>query len=193
KYRLDVGLEGVPEDINEASKLKMELCDYFTVTKKEDRSLYSVSSLLAAIWAIKRFYNSNLSEKGYSETNGSDSLSIEEIQQILQHEATSKDTPDGLLNRVFFYNAIFIALQSDEHYTLMANHFQKRKNGGFDVFIYKSKTNQHGLKNLGSADKISISTENLEIIANYEKYFLKRLIDADPKFYLQPIDTKSAS
>ncbi|CAG8779205.1 2260_t:CDS:2, partial [Racocetra fulgida] len=220
KYRLDIGLEGVPEDINETSKLEMELCDYFTVAEKEDGSSYSVSSLLAAIQAINRFYNSStskikpvnlcdwqafpnlweildgkikdLSEKGYSETNGSDLLSIEEIQQILQHEATLKDTLNGLLNWVFFYNAIFLALRGGEHYTLMANHFQKRKDGGFNVFIYKSKTNQRGLKNLDSADKISIPTENSEIIANYKKYFLNRPIDANPEFYLQPIDTKSA-
>ncbi|KAF0541173.1 zinc finger mym-type protein 2-like [Gigaspora margarita] len=41
-------------------------------------------------------------------------------------------------------------------------------------------------------NKILIPANNPKIIADYEKYFSKRPVDADPGFYLYPIDTKSA-
>ncbi|CAG8550641.1 733_t:CDS:2, partial [Gigaspora rosea] len=185
EYRLDVELEGAPEDIDDTSN---------------DGSEYTVSSLLSAVRVINRFYNSKISkvkpvdlcnkkafsslweildgktrdltEKDYGKTNGSDSLSFEKIQYILKHEATSRNTPSGLLNRVFFYNAI---LFGGEHYTMMVNHFKKRKDG-FDVFIYKSKTNQHGLNNLGSANKILIPANNPE--DGVQKSALSNLMNA---------------
>ncbi|CAG8809354.1 2104_t:CDS:2, partial [Cetraspora pellucida] len=220
QYRSDVGSDNAPEDIDNVQELEVQLCEFFAVAEKGDGSPYSVNSLLAAIRAINRFYNSSVSkikpvnlcdrqafpdlceildgktkdlaEKGYGETHGSDSLSFEEIQSILQHEATSRNTPEGLLYRIFLYNAIFLALRGGEHYTLMLKNFQKRKDGGFDVYIYKSKTNQRGLDNLGAADKISIPVDNSVIIEDYEKYFSKRPVNADPGFYLHPIGTKSA-
>ncbi|KAF0509126.1 zinc finger mym-type protein 2-like [Gigaspora margarita] len=171
---VDVRLEGVPEDIDDISKLEIQLCEYFTVAKKSDRSEYTVLSLLSTVRAINRFYNSNvskvkpvnlydkkvfsslweildrktrdLSEKSYGETNGSDSLSLR--------------------------NSI--------------------KDSGFDIFIYKSKPNQCRLNNLGSADKTLIPANNPKVIADYEKYFSKWPVDADSGFYLHSIDTKSA-
>ncbi|KAF0518632.1 zinc finger mym-type protein 2-like [Gigaspora margarita] len=62
EYRSDVGLEGAPEDIDDTSKLETQLCEYFTVAKKSDGSEYTVSSLLSAVRAINRFYNSNFSK-----------------------------------------------------------------------------------------------------------------------------------
>ncbi|CAG8750991.1 1268_t:CDS:2, partial [Racocetra persica] len=68
----------------------------------------------------------------------------------------------------------YTSLRGGKHYTMMVNQFHKRKDNSFDVFIYKSKTNQHGLNNLGSANKILIPADNPKIIANYEKYFSKQ-------------------
>ncbi|CAG8832208.1 11379_t:CDS:2, partial [Gigaspora margarita] len=56
KYRSDVELEGVAEEVDNANELEVQLCEYFTVAEKGDGSPYSVSSLLAAIRAINRFY-----------------------------------------------------------------------------------------------------------------------------------------
>ncbi|KAF0495077.1 zinc finger mym-type protein 2-like [Gigaspora margarita] len=178
---LHIGLEGAPEDIDNTSKLETQLCEYFTMAKKSDKSEYTISSLLSAVRAINRFYNSNISK-----------VKPVNLCNKKAFSATSRDTTSGLLNRVFFYNAIFLALYGGEHYTIMVNHFKKRKNGSFDVFIYKSKTNQRGLNNFGSADKILIPADNPEVIADYEKYFSKWPVDADPGFYLHPINTKSA-
>ncbi|CAG8840077.1 14464_t:CDS:1, partial [Gigaspora margarita] len=113
---------GATEEVDKANELEVQLYEYFTVAEKGDGSPYSVSSLLAAIRAISRFYNltvskvrpvnlcdrqafpdlwavldsktKDLSEKGYSKTNGSDALTFEEIRTILSHEATSRDTPN---------------------------------------------------------------------------------------------------
>ncbi|CAG8778338.1 15537_t:CDS:1, partial [Dentiscutata heterogama] len=62
EYCLDIGLEGAPEDINDTSKLETQLCEYFIMAKKNDGSEYIVLSLLSAIRAINRFYNSNISK-----------------------------------------------------------------------------------------------------------------------------------
>ncbi|CAG8834600.1 30469_t:CDS:2, partial [Gigaspora margarita] len=114
KYHSDVGLEGAAEEVDNANKLEVQLCEYFTIAEKGDGSPYSVLSLLAAIKAINRFYNlivskvrpinlcdrqafpdlwtvlnsktKDLSEKGYSETNRSDGLTFEEIRTILNYE-----------------------------------------------------------------------------------------------------------
>ncbi|RIB00534.1 hypothetical protein C2G38_2233960, partial [Gigaspora rosea] len=140
---------GAAEKIVNVTELEVQLYEYFTVAKKEDGSPYSVSLLLAAIRAINS-KTKDLFEKRYGEMNRSDALTFEEIRTILSHEATSRDTSNGLL-----YSC--------------------------------------GLYNLGSANKISISAKNADIIADYEKYFSKRPVDANSEFYLYPIGTKAAS
>ncbi|CAG8763873.1 8061_t:CDS:2, partial [Racocetra persica] len=139
-------------DIDNIQELEVQLCEFFAVAEKDDGSLYLVNSLLAAIQAINRFYNSNISK-------------IKPVNLLI-----SRDTPEGLLYQVF----------------------KKRKEEGFNVYIYKSKTNQHGLDNLGTADKISIPANNSIIIENYEKYFLKKPVNTNSEFYLHLLGTKSA-
>ncbi|CAG8798768.1 12619_t:CDS:2, partial [Dentiscutata erythropus] len=59
--------------------------------------------------------------------------------------------------------------------------------GGYDIVIYKFKTNQCGINNPGQADRISIP--NLEYINNvYNKYFSKQFNNINLHFYLQAID-----
>ncbi len=42
----------------------------------------------------------------------------------------------------FSYNAIILGLRGGKHSLIKANNFKKHKDGGFDVHIYRSKTNQ---------------------------------------------------
>ncbi|KAF0433254.1 hypothetical protein F8M41_005108 [Gigaspora margarita] len=86
------------------------------MAKKSDGSEYTVSSLLSAVRAINRFYNSNISK----------------VKLV------------NLCDKKAFPN------------------------------------------------KILILVDNPEVIADYEKYFSKWPVDADPGFYLYSIDTKSA-
>lgn len=93
-------------------------------------------------------------------------------------------TPERLLRRVFFHNATILGLRDGEHSFITADDFKKRKDGGFDVYIYRSKTNQRGLNNHGQAD-ILVIPNHKEIIHDYESYFSRRPVLADPEFYLQ--------
>ncbi|CAG8745981.1 12452_t:CDS:2, partial [Cetraspora pellucida] len=102
-----------------------------------------------------------------------------------------EETPEDINNTSKLETQL--SLHNEKHYTMTANQFYKRKDSSFDVFIYKSKTNQHGLNNLSSANKILISANNPKIIADYKKSFSKRSVDADLEFYLHPIDIKFAS
>jgi hypothetical protein len=79
-------------------------------------------------------------------------------------------------------------LRGGEHFNLQLQNFiwRKDKYGGFDVIIYKSKTNQRGANNIESqGDKLYIP-EIPSIIEMYENYFTKRPTQADPHFYLKP-------
>ncbi|CAG8694461.1 5503_t:CDS:2, partial [Gigaspora rosea] len=139
-------------------------CKEYTLAKEN-----SVNSVLSAIAAFQCYITENsslkginirdkqqfptlntllngkfkwLSAKGKGETKGTESLTVDECLHILKHNCTSTDTPWGLFNRVFFFNALFFALRGGEHYFLEKDHFQKCQVGGYDIVIYKSKTNQ---------------------------------------------------
>ncbi|CAG8817700.1 3225_t:CDS:2, partial [Gigaspora rosea] len=114
-------------DISDPNQLKEKLCKYFTVCRKTNGDEYSVTSLQSAINALNWYFNDEtskikpidlnnkkahpdlwctlnrkiktLSASGYGETNGSDALTIDEVQRILSHPQTSKLNPKGLLNR----------------------------------------------------------------------------------------------
>ncbi|CAG8776006.1 14088_t:CDS:2, partial [Rhizophagus irregularis] len=70
----------------------------------------------------------------------------------------------------------------------MAEDFKKREDGGFNILIYRSKTNQRvEIGNHGKADKL-ILLNNPDIIGVYEKYLSYRPQVAEPNFYLQECD-----
>ncbi|CAG8794841.1 1179_t:CDS:2, partial [Gigaspora rosea] len=156
---------GAAEKIVNVTELEVQLYEYFTVAKKEDGSPYSVSLLLAAIRAINS-KTKDLFEKRYGEMNRSDALTFEEIRTILSHEATSRDTSNGLLYSVFVYNAIFLVLRGDEHYTLMADHFHKRKNGDYEKYFSKRPVDANSefyLYPIGTKAASDISTTDYEV------------------------------
>ncbi|GES99854.1 zinc finger MYM-type protein 2 [Rhizophagus clarus] len=98
-----------------------------------------------------------LSNNGKGETKGSDSLEVDEITQILNHKLLDGSTPERLLRRVFFINAIYLGLRGGEHTLLKATDFVKCEDDGYTVFIYCSKNNQRGFtENHGKADKLTL-------------------------------------
>jgi len=175
-------------------------------------SEYKAASVNAAIAAIKRYLDSNsvlgpidlynkdvvprfcaiadgklkaLAEMGNAETHGSDALEDYEISMILNHHLIDNSTPERLIRRLFIHNAILLGLRGGEHYSLKANWFKKRLDGGYDVTIYRSKTNQRGLNdNKGVADTLVIPNSP-QIIYDYDLYLSRRPMGADPEFYLQ--------
>ncbi|RIA92152.1 hypothetical protein C1645_821038 [Glomus cerebriforme] len=79
-------------------------------------------------------------------------------------------------------------LYGEEHFYLMAEDFKKREDGGYDVFIYRSKTNQRiEIGNCEKADKL-ILLNNPDIIEVYEKDLSYCPQLAQPNFYLQECD-----
>ena len=81
-----------------------------------------------------------------------------------------------------------MGLRGGEHHLLNAFSFKKRNDGGYDVIIYRSKTNQRGfISNKGKADHLILPNQ-LEIIYDYERYFAMWSENCDPNFYLQEFD-----
>ncbi|CAG8794164.1 24599_t:CDS:1, partial [Racocetra persica] len=131
-------LLGELSDISNPKQLEEELCKYFTICHKTNSDEYSVTFFQFAINALNWYFNGktsklkpiNLNDKKaysdlwhrlnrkikmlsaseYRELNGSDALTINEVQQILSHLQISRLNPKGLLNRVFFFNALCLDL-----------------------------------------------------------------------------------
>ncbi|RIA78930.1 hypothetical protein C1645_842043 [Glomus cerebriforme] len=121
------------------------------------------------LWQVFNGKVKNLANQELRECNGSDGFTEEELLKIIDHPAMS-------------------GLRGGEHFNLKSHSFVRRKDKykGFDIIIYKSKTNQHGANNIKSqVDKLYIS-EIPSIIEMYENYFAKWPIQADSHFYLQP-------
>ncbi|CAB4443730.1 unnamed protein product [Rhizophagus irregularis] len=186
------------EYVSSAQELDKQLATYIAEMKQKNGQQYSASSIRCAIAAIHRHLVKNsvitgldlhnqatfptfwevingkikfLSDLGLNDAKGADALTTDEISTILNHKILDGTTPERLLYRVYFYNAILLGIQ---------------------VYIYHSKTNQRGaFGSRGKADKILIPY-NEEIISYYEKYISLRPRDADPEFYLQEKDDEDA-
>jgi hypothetical protein len=180
--------------------------------KQKNGQQYSASSIRCAIAALHRHLTKNsvisginihdqatfptfwevtngkikfLSDLGLNDAKGADALTINEIQTILNHRTLDGTTPERLLYRIYIYNSFLLGIRGKEHCSLLLEDFVKKEDGGFTVYIYRSKTNQRGaFGGRGKADKILIPY-NEEIIQYYERYISLRPKDADPEFYLQ--------
>ncbi|GES75658.1 zinc finger MYM-type protein 2-like [Rhizophagus clarus] len=193
KFRTDVNYQGLIEEVDTKEELEDQLCRFVHAMRKKDGSEYHVSSVNSCMFAINRHLNNksvlskpinimdkdqyyklwqilngkvkSLVSQGRGERNGADGFTEDDLLQILDHPA-----------------------MGGEHFNLQLQNFIRRKDkyGGFDVIIYKSKTNQHGANNIESqGDKLYIP-EIPSIIEMYENYFTKRPTQADPHFYLKP-------
>ncbi|CAG8833899.1 33329_t:CDS:2, partial [Racocetra persica] len=187
-YRKDTNLPGELSDISNPKQLEEELCKYFTVCRKTNGDEYSVASLQYAINALNWYFNSEtsklklidlndkkahpdlwrilngkikmLSASGYRESNRSDTLTIDEVQQILSHSQISKHNPKGLLNRVFFFNVLCLGLRGGEHFLLELVSFKKKDTETFSI------------------------SPIFDIVESYNTYIAKRLPNANSQFYL---------
>ncbi|CAB4442330.1 unnamed protein product [Rhizophagus irregularis] len=145
-----------------------------------------------AFWEVTNGKLKFLSDLGLNDAKGADALSMDEISIILNHKTLDSTTPERLLYRIYFYNALLLGIRGKEHSVLLLEDFKKREDGGFTVYIYRSKTNQRGaFGSRGKADKILIPY-NEEIIQHYDKYISLRPKDADPEFYLQEMGEEDA-
>ncbi|CAG8842067.1 29044_t:CDS:2, partial [Racocetra persica] len=110
-YHKDTNLPGELSDISNPKQLEEELCKYFTVCCKTNGDEYSVVSLQSAINCTLNGKIKMLSSSGFGESNGFDALTIDEVQQILSHSQMSRLNPQGLPNRVFFFNVLCLGLR----------------------------------------------------------------------------------
>ncbi|GBC25868.2 hypothetical protein GLOIN_2v1478488 [Rhizophagus irregularis DAOM 181602=DAOM 197198] len=71
----------------------------------------------------------HVAEQGKANVQGADGLSVEECKKILYSPVLNIDTPTGLLKKVFFLNALFLALRgeyvSEDDYIIYNRWFQK--------------------------------------------------------------------
>ena len=199
--------------ISDISVLESQVAGFIATMKKKDGIEYKALSIRQAVDRINRYfmefsviYGINLrnrhqfpiltkvldgkmkvlQDKGFGEIKGSAALTQQNIADILSNSATSIFTPDTLIKRVFFHNALLLACRGGEHYQLQINQFNFHDDGGIDFQKFRSKNNQRGI--MGSiAQKISIladSPNSKGLCYDYQLYFEKRPSDSDANFYL---------
>ena len=196
-------------------ELDKQLAAYIAEMKQDNGQEYSASSIRCAVSALHRHLVKNsvitglnihdrsifptfwevingklkfLSDLELNDAKGADALTMNEISTILNHKLLDGSTPERLLYRIYFYNAILLGIRGKEHCSLLLEDFKVREDGGFTVYIYRSKTNQRGASgNRGKADKIIIPY-NDEIMEYYNRYISLRPKNANPEFYLQEME-----
>jgi hypothetical protein len=211
EFRSQVEYNDKLETISNLKQIENEVSNFIITMKTTTGKEYSQSSITSCINSLNRWFNEfsvakglnllnreqfpdlyliidgklkSLQDAGKGEIKKSDGLEYEEIQAMFASPVLSRETPQGLLKRIFLYNSILLGLRVGEHYKLKFHDFLPRhNNNGFDVLIYRSKTNQRGVGG-GSSEKLRIPY-NLSIQADYELYFSKRPAKARDNFYLQ--------
>ncbi|RGB36747.1 hypothetical protein C1646_782911 [Rhizophagus diaphanus] len=200
-FHLQVGYNDKLETIGSLKQIESEVSNFILTMKTTTGKEYSQSSITSCINALNGLNLINreqfpdlyiivdgkiksLQDAGKGETKKSDGLEYEEVQIMFASPILSRETPQGLLKRIFLYNSILLGLRIGEHYKLKFHDFLFRhNNNGFDVVISWSKTNQRGIGG-GSSEKLRISYHS-SIQADYELYFSKRPVKAKDNFYLQ--------
>ncbi|RIA84157.1 hypothetical protein C1645_429648 [Glomus cerebriforme] len=148
------------------------LCEFIVVIKTRDKKDYKANSLYGGICGINRFYQElfnnkepfnihedfefravcdtlhtriiELKEISNGKYNGADTLTDEEMIKIFDHPDISNETPSGLLRRVFLWVGCCTARRGSSYCNLMAEHFKKHDDGGFDIITIHDKTHQGG-------------------------------------------------
>ncbi|CAB4424878.1 unnamed protein product [Rhizophagus irregularis] len=218
KFCKEAGFIGKFDEIATEAELDQQLSEYIAAMRQQNGQEYSASSVRAAIAVIRRHLIDNsaikgvdvqqeslfpnlwkvfngkikyLSDFGLNEPKGSDALTVDEIIQILNHQKMDSSTPRRLLYRIFFYNAILLGLRGGEHSSLMVDDFKKKPDGGFNVWIFRSKANQRvNTNHRGKGEKL-ILPNNPILINDYDRYIDLRPINAEPNFYLQEFEEET--
>ncbi|CAJ0751883.1 11756_t:CDS:2, partial [Entrophospora sp. SA101] len=105
------------EEIRNKDQLEKELCRFIVVVRKQDGPEYinrhlKENSVIGRDIALTgeqckhKFPQSykTIEEKGLIKKNAAESLSTDEIKQMLNHRLTSRDAAEGLVRRIFVWN-----------------------------------------------------------------------------------------
>ncbi|PKY50168.1 hypothetical protein RhiirA4_466497 [Rhizophagus irregularis] len=117
------------------------------------------------LWQILNGKVKSFMSQGRKKRNSADRFTKDDLLQILNHLAMSGNDPARLRGR--------------EHFNLQLQNFIRRKDkyGGFDVIIYKSKTNQHGANNIEFQVKFNGQWYHKQHVSEKEiKSFMKKIV-----------------
>ncbi|CAJ0645266.1 5159_t:CDS:2, partial [Entrophospora sp. SA101] len=127
---------GIPiESVNDKKILEKQLCEFVVGVRRDDGEEYL---------SLKKLNLHDLKKQGKISTKKADTLSPDEIKQILNHPSTSKDTPEGLSRRVFIWVCLVFCPHGGEHTKMLKCQFDIRD----DMVIFTKfhqKNDQSGL------------------------------------------------
>ncbi|CAI2191194.1 12763_t:CDS:2, partial [Funneliformis geosporum] len=140
----DVKYQGLIEDITTKEELEEQLCYFIHSIKKQDGTEYHASSVNNCLHAINR----HLNEKSTlpKPINILNKNKYYKLWQIFNGKVKN------LANKGLAEHTGSSGLHGGEHFNLQYNSFLRKNDGyrGFEIILYKSKTNQHGVDNIES-------------------------------------------
>ncbi|CAG8760847.1 16094_t:CDS:2, partial [Racocetra fulgida] len=95
-----------------------------------------------------------LQDTNHRQTSKSDSLTNNEIIQILNHEDLLQDTPTAITYRVYFWLCLLCGLRGGDAKRLQYDHVKENDSNGLTVTIPREKNHAGGLKNLNNSGRV---------------------------------------
>ncbi|CAJ0646440.1 16206_t:CDS:2, partial [Entrophospora sp. SA101] len=143
-------LNGIPiESVNDKQILEKQLCEFVVGVQRDDDQITLNGNACKQNYPdLYKTLNGklrDLKKQGKISTKKADTLSPDEIKQILNHPSTSKDTPEGLSRRELIWICLVFCPRGGEHTKMLKCQFdicddmvvftkfhQKNDQGGFD-------------------------------------------------------------
>lgn len=88
------------------------------------------------------------------QTSKSDSLTRDEIVQILNHKSLLEDTPIAITYRVYFWLCLLCGLRGGDAKRLQYDHIRESDHNSLQVIIPREKNHAGGLKNLNNSGRV---------------------------------------
>ena len=122
-------------------------------------------------------------EKGLGDTSSCSILSVKDEKILLMSETCNPDTPQGLLNRVFFFVGKFGAVRGGQHHDLCFSYFKREIEDNKPYYIItfrKEKNNQGGINQNNFKGRTAILPPDIDNTINTS------VRDLDTYFALRP-------
>jgi len=209
------------------TELEGFLCKFITWLKKQNGENYKAESVYNCYASLARYLKEEsvikpckiwdqysfplaiktldgkmkqLQLQGLGETSQADSLTRQEIQQILDHLSMNGEDNESLIRRVFFWISLLCGLRGGDAYKIEDRQLTRRKDGGLNLEMFIEKNNQRGVRNRNKYGKST--SRKIPIPPDFEgnryrpifdilKYKSMRPSDACPSFFLETTRSKA--
>ncbi|CAG8656033.1 4496_t:CDS:2, partial [Cetraspora pellucida] len=201
EYFTDLNHLGDITQVKSRTELENILIQFFVALKRKDGQPYAPMSIHNCYCGIARhlltnscqdpkpnIFDKNQFSHLYATIDGkinkSDSLTNNEIIQILNHEDLLQDTSTAITYRVYFWLCLLCGLHGGDAKQLQYDHVKENDSNGLTVTIPREKNYAGGLKNLNNSGRRGKHFTSKEF---FLKIAYKKDFEKDIWFYDSPL------